>query len=290
MVNHIRANKYVGNNNVTNHNDDANINKNVAPRVNNHDHAPTSAANLPENVGNQILEELGRLRKTRQNERTHLFSEFRKQRPPIFIGEPDPKIAENWIRQIEKIFNTMGITEHIDRIDLAVYQLEGEADHWWALIRESRDITAMTWAQFKELFLRKYFPNTVKQERIHEFLNLEQGAMTVTQYVAKFEDLARYATRYVENDEDKARKFEWGLDPTIRERVLPMRLPTFADVVDTALDSEREVADSKRIRSLRKENNHSNVEPERNSRRHAARKPYSREPQQPQQSQQQNLK
>ncbi|GMP97505.1 hypothetical protein CsSME_00045729 [Camellia sinensis var. sinensis] len=114
--------------------------------------------------------------------------------------------------------------------------------------------------------------------------------MTVTQYVAKFEELARYATRYVENDEDKARKFEWGLDPTIRGRVLPMPLPTFADVVDTALDSEREVADSKRIWSLRKENNHSNVGPERNSRRHVAQKPYSREPQQPQQSQQQNLK
>ncbi|GMP78422.1 hypothetical protein CsSME_00034346 [Camellia sinensis var. sinensis] len=111
--------------------------------------------------------------------------------------------------------------------------------------------------------------------------------MTVTQYVAKFEELARYATRYVENDEDKARKFEWGLDPTIRGRVLPMRLPTFADVVDTALDSEREVADSKRIWSLKKENNQSNVGPERNSQKHAAHKPYSREPQQ---SQQQNLK
>ncbi|GMP85917.1 hypothetical protein CsSME_00038896 [Camellia sinensis var. sinensis] len=102
--------------------------------------------------------------------------------------------------------------------------------------------------------------------------------MTVTQYVAKFKELARYATRYIENDEDKAQKFEWGLDPTIRGRVLPMRLPTFADVVDTALDSEREVADSKRIWSLRKENNHSNVGPERKSQKHAAHKPYSREP------------
>ncbi|XP_028053005.1 uncharacterized protein LOC114257441 [Camellia sinensis] len=178
----------------------------------------------------------------------------------------------------------MGITEHIDRIDLAVYQLEGEADHWWALIRESRDITAITWTQFKELFLRKYFPNIVKQERIREFLNLEQGTMIVTQYVAKFKELAHYATRYVENDEEKAQKFEWGLDPTIRGRVLPMRLPTFADVVDTALDSKWEVVDFKRIWSLRKENNQSIVGLERNSQRYAALKPYSMEPQQPLQS------
>ena len=84
----------------------------------------------------------------------------------------------------------------------------------------------MTWALFKELFLRKYFPNTVKQERIREFLNIEQGTMPVTQYVEKFEELARSATRYVVINENNARKFEWVLDPTIRGRVLPMRLPT----------------------------------------------------------------
>lgn len=105
----------------------------------------------------------------------------------------------------------------------------------------------MTWAQFKELFLRKDFPNTVRQERIWQFQTLKQGEMSVTQYVAKFEELARYAAQYVADEGEKARKFEWGLDPIIRGKVLPLRLPTFADVVDTALDAEREWADSKRI-------------------------------------------
>ena len=47
----------------------------------------------------------------------------------------------------------MGVTEHADRITLAGYELGGEADHWWTLIKESRDITMMTWAQFRNLFL-----------------------------------------------------------------------------------------------------------------------------------------
>ncbi|XP_028098457.1 uncharacterized protein LOC114298150 [Camellia sinensis] len=284
MENHTQANNDTGTNDNTNHNDDVNINRNGTTGINNH--IPTPTANLPGNIENQILEELERLKSTRQNERTHLFSEFRKQRPPIFTGEPDPKIAENWIRQIEKMLETMGIVKHTDKIALAVYQLEGETDHWWTLINESRDITTMTWVQFKESFLRKYFPHIVRQERIREFQLLEQDTMTVTQYVAKFEELARYATRYVADDKEKARKFEWGLDPIIRGRVLPLQLPTFADVMDTALDAEQEMVDTRQIWSLKKESQF-DVGPKRNSRRHAVQKPYSRAPPQQQQLQQQ---
>ena len=58
---------------------------------------PILAEELPRPVGNQILEELGRLRRTQPNERIYLLSEFRKQRPPVFTGEPDPIVAESWI-------------------------------------------------------------------------------------------------------------------------------------------------------------------------------------------------
>ncbi|XP_028087433.1 uncharacterized protein K02A2.6-like [Camellia sinensis] len=108
--------------------------------------------------------------------------------------------------------------------------------------------------------------------------------MSVTQYVAKFEELARYAARYVADEEEKARKFEWGLDPIIRGKVLPLRFPTFADVVDTALDAEREWADSKRIWMMKtKKGGQSFVRLRRNDRRNVVRTPYTRPSQQPQQ-------
>ncbi|XP_028060047.1 uncharacterized protein LOC114263663 [Camellia sinensis] len=210
-------------------------------------HGPIPAgADIPNNLGHQILEELGQVRNNRQNERTRLFSKFRKQRPPKFADVPDPKVVENWLRQIGKMLGTMGITEATNRIALAVFELDDEADHWWELIKNTRDVASLLWNQFRELLPNTYFPNMVHRERVKEFQNLEQGNMTVTQYAVKFEELACYATRYVANDGEKARMFEWGLDLTIRGKVLSQRLHSYAEVLETTLKSEREVTDARK--------------------------------------------
>ena len=46
----------------------------------------------------------------------------------------------------------------------------------WKWTRTSRDLEAMTWAEFQELFMGTYFTETAKAQ---EFLELKQGAMTV---------------------------------------------------------------------------------------------------------------
>ena len=58
----------------------------------------------------------------------------------------------------------------------------------WA--RTSRDLEAMTWAEFQELLMGKYFPEIAKAQ---EFLELKQGAMTVMDYATRFTELARFA-------------------------------------------------------------------------------------------------
>ncbi|XP_028070165.1 uncharacterized protein LOC114272645 [Camellia sinensis] len=262
-----RANDYVGTSNT------------VRNRPRNQCGPVPTGADVPNNLGHQILKGLGQVRNNRQNEKTQLFSEFRKQRPPKFTGVLDPKVAENWLRQIEKMLDTMGITEATDRIALAVFELDDEADHWWELIKNTRDVASLSWNQFRELFLNKYFLITIRRERVKEFQNLEQGNMTVTQYAAKFEELARYATRFVANDEEKARMFEWGLDPTVRGRVLPQRLPSYAEVLDTALESEREVTDARKAWNKRR-GSQTSIGPQRNQKENMTPKPYSRPPQQ----------
>ena len=132
-----------------------------------------------------------------------------------------------------------------DRIALATFQMQGEADHWWDLIKTTHDVATMTWQRFEELFLEKYFPTPLKQAMTQEFLDLKQRNLTVTQYAARFEELARYATAVVATDEARARRFEWGLNNLIRTSVVSHEYPTYAQVVRCALMIERERSDAK---------------------------------------------
>ncbi|XP_028080282.1 uncharacterized protein LOC114281890 [Camellia sinensis] len=71
------------------------------------------------------------------------------------------------------------------------------------MIKESRQVAELSWRQFEEFFMEKYFPNSVRQEMIQEFLQLKQRGMTVTQYANRFEALSRHATAIVANKTDK---------------------------------------------------------------------------------------
>ena len=69
----------------------------------------------------------------------------------------------------------------------------------------------MTWAEFQELFIGKYFPDTARHGKAQEFLELKQGIMNVMEYMARFTELANFADDYVARDMAKVRRFENGL-------------------------------------------------------------------------------
>ena len=87
---------------------------------------------------------------------------FRAHHPPTFTGGGDPMVADHWFMQIEKVLEAMEITSDTTRIRLAAFQLEGEAQVWLNWAKTSRDLEAMTWAEFQELFMGKYFLDTVR--------------------------------------------------------------------------------------------------------------------------------
>ncbi|KAH7856003.1 hypothetical protein Vadar_031528 [Vaccinium darrowii] len=102
--------------------------------------------------------------------------------------------------------------------------------------------------------------------------------MTVTQYMARFEELSRHASEYIPTDEQKARQFEWGLDLTIRERVVGLRLRTFAEVVEVALIHEREIMDARKISNQQKMTSGGPIR-NNNNRAFVNKKPYDNQPQ-----------
>ena len=168
--------------------------------------------------------------------------------PPTFTGGGDPMVADRWFMQVEKVLEAMEITSDATRIRLAVFQLEGEAQVWWNWAKTSRDLEAMTWAEFQELFMGKYFPDTARHAKAQEFLELKQGTMTVMDYVARFTELARFVDDYVATDMAKVRRFENGLKSSIRGRIVSLRLQDMDSMVGTALAIEREIKDARGIR------------------------------------------
>ena len=100
---------------------------------------------------------------------------FRVHHPPTFTGGGDPIVADHWFMQIENVLEAMEITSDTTKIRLAAFQLEGEARVWWRWVGTSRDLEVMTWAEFQELFMGKYFPETARHAKAQEFLELKQG-------------------------------------------------------------------------------------------------------------------
>ena len=170
---------------------------------------------------------------------------FRAHHPLTFTGGGDSMVADHWFMQIENVLEAMEITSDTTKIRLAAFQLEGEARVWWRWVRTSRDLEVMTWAEFQELFMGKYFPETARHAKAQEFLELKQGAMTVMDYVARFTKLARFADDYVATDMAKVKRFENGLRLSIRARIVRLCLQDMDSMVGTALTIEREMKDAR---------------------------------------------
>ena len=118
----------------------------------------------------------------------------------------------------------MEITSATTRIRLAAFQLAGESLIWWDWVKTSRNVEAMTWVDFKELFMSKFFPASARHDKAREFLDLRQGDMTVLEYMARFTELAHFANDYVATDLAKVRQFEDGLRLSIRGKIVGLLL------------------------------------------------------------------
>ena len=98
-------------------------------------------------------------------------------------------VADHWFMQIEKVLGAMEITSDATRIRLVAFQLEGESKVWWDWDKTSRDLEAMTWVEFQELFIGKFFPDTTRHTKAQEVLELKQGTMTAIELGLEVEAL-----------------------------------------------------------------------------------------------------
>ncbi|XP_028097058.1 uncharacterized protein LOC114296928 [Camellia sinensis] len=159
-------------------------------------------------------------------------------KPPTFQGGLEPLKAEAWILETEKLFEVFPCSE-AQKVFLATFTLQEEARRWWMLIRDTNN--TITWAQFKEAFYDKYFPQCIQDRKVSEFEQLKQGTMSVAEYEAKFTKLAHYAPHMVDTDYKKDRKFEGGLNVEILDRINVLKLLEYVDVLNRAIIVEANI-------------------------------------------------
>ena len=157
--------------------------------------------------------------------------DFLRLSPPAFHGEPDPIVAEEWLQQITRDLDTSEITDGRLRVSFAVRQLKGDAYHWWGRVQTR---VGEDFEEFSELFLENYFPESARDARHMQFLELQQGTMSVPEYEARFTALARFAPDLVRTEASRCKRFEKGLRPEIYRWILAHRIRVYSEMVDTA--------------------------------------------------------
>ncbi|KAI3852037.1 hypothetical protein MKW98_020036 [Papaver atlanticum] len=161
-----------------------------------------------------------------QNQLGQLLQQYIKLAPEEFSGSPpDPEKAEEWLQNAEHVL------EHVSN-DRGT----------WKEVMEAEGRT-MTWNRFKDLFIDKYVPDAARYRKFYEFMSLTKGGMSVSVYNDKFTRLSRHGAELIATDEVKAKKFIRGLDPEMRKQLSCLRIKTYEDDLNRALDYEKEMED-----------------------------------------------
>ena len=91
-------------------------------------------------------------------------------------------------------------------------------------------------ATFNEI----YVPAWVRERKVYEFIELQQGVKTVTQYETKFITLSRYAPELVTSESRKVSMFQRGLRAEIFHAMAGIEALDFPTAVQRAHAIERD--------------------------------------------------
>ncbi|VFQ74592.1 unnamed protein product [Cuscuta campestris] len=154
-------------------------------------------------------------------QRVITFKSLKENGAEEFLGDriAEPQIAWNWIEQTARVLKDLNVPLN-DHPRLATQLLRGEAYEWWKRIDESNETPKpWTWEFFDWAFKKEYIPTRFCEAKHTEFVELQQGDMTLPEYRQKFISLAKFAPTLVSTTTDCIEEFRSKLRPDLRAQV-----------------------------------------------------------------------
>jgi hypothetical protein len=136
------------------------------------------------------------------------------QRGPLFLGARCGRTPSGLaVRELH--------TDQCNDREKVLYgprQLRGAAESWWeSYLATHANPEAITWEEFRDNFRRYHVPEGLMIVRKEEFLALNQGPLSISEYRDKFLQLSCYALEDVNMDAKRQYRFLRGLvDPLCR--------------------------------------------------------------------------
>ncbi|XP_042465919.1 uncharacterized protein LOC122048416 [Zingiber officinale] len=118
----------------------------------------------------------------------YYYESLRKNRAPMFDGNPDPEVGQNWLKNIEAQLRLLEIPE-VFKVDVVTPFLEDKACKWWEIISPTMTKAGPV-TTIKEMFLKQYYLTEFRLQKLSEFENFTQApGMPVLEYTSKFNSL-----------------------------------------------------------------------------------------------------
>ena len=172
----------------------------------------------PEPVGVNIpLDQMAQILATafrQPREPTVSIERARKLGARNYDGIGDPEKAWLWLEGNERVFNVMRCSDE-QMVTYSAFLLRDRTLDWWKVV-QGRIPEGVSWTQFKEEFLEKFYPTVYKDQKIEDFFKLEQGTMSVTDYEKNFSKLVRHVPLFCDHEVQKSKRFEVGLRKEVK--------------------------------------------------------------------------
>jgi len=98
-----------------------------------------------------------------QQPHTFDLEDFMRHNPPKFNGKVNSYEADQWVKDIERIFEATQCCEE-RKLSYAIYVLTEEVEFWWIGVKQTMEDRGenATWENFKVRFMEEYFPDSVR--------------------------------------------------------------------------------------------------------------------------------